>query len=95
VSGSTRNMIRFSVLAAAAALLAGCGAETEQPMVNPQIPAQEAATSDAAHCSAVALERANDALMNGYGFGIEESVFQEAYQDCMAWRSRPPGNIAP
>jgi hypothetical protein len=84
-------MIRYFLLAAAAGLLAGCGTDTHQPAANGEIPAQGAATPDGIHCSAVARERANDALTNGYGFQIEESVFQEAYQDCMAWRARRPG----
>jgi len=84
-------MIRFFVLAAGAALLAGCGTEAEQPTANPDIATQQGATPDSAHCSAIARERADDALMNGYGFRVAGSVSQEAYQDCMAWRSRGPG----
>jgi hypothetical protein len=84
-------MIRFFLLAAMAGLLVGCGTAIDQPTANLEIPAEEAATPDGAHCSAVARERANDALSNGYGFRIEESVFQEAYQDCMVWRGRRPG----
>lgn len=91
MSVAARNMIRFFLWLAAAGLLVGCGTETEQPTVNLAIPPPEATTSDSLHCGAVARERADDALMNGYGFQIEESVFQEAYQDCMAWRSPRTG----
>lgn len=81
-------MIRFFLLAAGAVFLVGCGAETEQPTIKATIPPEGAAASGDAHCSAVARERADDALMNGYGFRIEQSVFQEAYEDCVVWRSR-------
>lgn len=84
-------MVRFVFLAVTAGLLVGCATETDQPAAGVEIPADGAATPDGAHCSAVARARANDALANGYGFQIEESVFQEAYQDCMAWRSGRPG----
>lgn len=90
MSAQHEIMVWFFFLALTAGLLVGCGAQTEQPAVDPEVLANEAATSDSAHCGAVARERANDALMNGYGFRIAESVSQEAYQDCLAWRSPVP-----
>ena len=82
-------MIRLFLLAAAAGFLAGCGTEVQPPNVT-GVDATQAIVPDDAHCSAVARERANDALANGYGFEIEESVFQESYADCVAWRAGKP-----
>jgi hypothetical protein len=41
-----------------------------------------------AHCQAVARQRANDARANGYSIEIADSVFSEAYQDCMVELSK-------
>jgi len=83
------KMIRLLLFVAAAGFLAGCGTEVQPPNVTGVGATQVIAPEDA-HCGAVARERANDALVNGYGLQIEESVFQESYSDCMAWRVRKP-----
>ena len=83
------KMIRLFLLAAAAGFLAGCGTEVQPPNVT-GVDATQTIVPDDAHCIAVARERANDALANGYGFQIEESVFQESYADCVAWRAGKP-----
>ena len=82
-------MLRLFLLAATAGLL-GCGTEIDQSPTNGGSPVQAEAVPDDVHCSAVARQRADDALTNGYSFQIEASVFQEAYQDCMAWRAPKP-----
>ena len=81
--------IRMFILAAAAALLVGC-TDVLTSATKPESPAEETGTPDNIHCRNVARGRADDALTNGYGLQIEERVFQEAYQDCMAWRSPKP-----
>jgi hypothetical protein len=82
-------MIRLFLFAATAGFLVGCGTEVQPPNVT-GVDAPQSIAPDDAHCSAVARERANDALANGYGLQIEESVFQESYDDCVAWRARKP-----
>jgi outer membrane lipopolysaccharide assembly protein LptE/RlpB len=84
-------MIRLFLLAATAGLLAGCATHVQQSTVIPGPPAEEAVSPDDAHCQSVARQRASDALVNGYGLQIQESVFREAYRDCMTWRSGRPG----
>jgi len=83
------KMIRFFLLAAATGFLAACGTEVQPPNVS-GVDAAQALAPVNAHCNAVARERADDALANGYGFQVEESVFQESYDDCMTWRARKP-----
>ena len=69
---------------------AGCASDVQQfPTVPVQV-ASGAATAEDTHCRAVARDRANDALANGYGFQIGESIFQESYRDCMTWRAGKP-----
>lgn len=88
-------MLRLLILTAAAGVLAGCGTEMDQSPTSGGSAAPAGMSPVEAHCSAVARERADDALMNGYGFQIEESVFREAYEDCMAWRApKPAGGLA-
>jgi hypothetical protein len=80
-------MIRFGLLLVATALLGGCGSESQEP---PAISGPAAAlgiSPEDVHCRAVARQRATDALANGYGFEIEDSVYQETYRDCMDWRT--------
>jgi hypothetical protein len=84
-------MIRLFLLAATAGLLAGCATDVQQSSAIPGTPAEEAVSPDDAHCRSVARQRANDALVNGYGLQIQQSVFREAYQDCMTWRGGRPG----
>jgi hypothetical protein len=80
-------MRRFLFWAAAAGVLAGCGPEIRELPPTGEVPVRQATPLDA-HCRSVAAERANDALMNGYDLQIQQDIFQEAYQDCMTWRTR-------
>jgi hypothetical protein len=84
-------MIRWILLAAAAGFLSACAADIPQTPVILGRSADEAVAPDDAHCQAVARERADDALANGYGLQIEQGILQETYQDCMAWRTGKPG----
>jgi hypothetical protein len=84
-------MIRLFLLAATAGFLAGCGTDVPQFSAISRMPAKESVSPDDAHCRSVGRQRANDALMNGFGLQIQESVFHEAYEDCMAWRTGRPG----
>jgi hypothetical protein len=69
-------------------LLHGCSSDFPEPSFVPATSNAGTLAPDGAHCRAVARERADDALANGYGFGIEESVYQETYDDCLTWRRR-------
>jgi hypothetical protein len=76
------------ILALTAPLLDGCGTDMrESPPISPTAE-EQALRPDGAHCRAVARERADDAQTNGYGVEIEDAVYQETYQDCMAWHAR-------
>ena len=68
----------------------GCESDIQMPPELSGTVAEQPATPDEAHCRAVAEERAADALANGYGFEVEQSVYQETYGDCMTWRARKP-----
>jgi hypothetical protein len=70
------------LLIAASALLDGCNSNHPEP---PPVYAQSP-RSDDEHCHSVARERADDALANGYDFNIAGRVYQETYDDCVAWR---------
>lgn len=72
------------------ALLCGCGSESQEPPLMSGPAAATGISPDDAHCRAVARQRANDALANGYGFEIEDSVYLETYRDCAEWRARKP-----
>ena len=77
-------MSRYGLLLLAMALLDGCGSA---PAEAPHVAAQPLQPGEL-HCRAVARERANDSLANGYSFDIEESVYRETYDECMSWRAR-------
>jgi hypothetical protein len=72
----------------AVALLNGCGSDARRPPPIPDTTGEQAAGPDDAHCRAVARGRADDARANGYGLTIEESVYRETYEECMAWLTR-------
>lgn len=76
------------MLVVGAALLDGCGTDLPEPAPVAAPANAQPPEPDEIHCGAVARERADDALANGYGFDIEESVYQETYDDCLAWRRR-------
>lgn len=76
------------LLALVAMLLDGCGSDARGTLPVPATVEEQAAGPDEAHCRAVAKQRADDAHANGYEFAVEERVYQETYDDCMAWRSR-------
>ena len=80
---------RFIVLIAALTLLSGCG-HTDETQSNPTTNVEHEALPADSHCQAVARQRANDARANGYSLQIEDSVFSEAYQDCVAQRAKIP-----
>jgi hypothetical protein len=69
-------------------LLDGCVSDIFAPPPAVTAVDMQSLQPDEADCLAVARERAEDALANGYDFNIEESVYREAYDDCMAWRRR-------
>lgn len=79
------NQRALFVLAIIPALLAGCGNVMQGA---PTISTIEQEPAPDSHCSAVARQRAEDALANGYGFGIEDTVYRESYADCISWRER-------
>jgi hypothetical protein len=43
---------------------------------------------DAAHCKAVADQRALDAVSNGYDSATEQQIFAGTYQNCMSWAAQ-------
>lgn len=43
---------------------------------------------DAAHCKAVADQRALDAVSNGYDSDMEHQIFAGTYQNCMSWAAQ-------
>ena len=87
---------RMIVFAAVLNLLAGCGTDTGSMRTSDQLPAvsgdvvEDRPPPGSAHCRAVARQRADDARTNGYSFQIENSVFAEAYQDCVAQHAAIP-----
>ena len=82
---------RLLVPIATLIVLAGCahGAEiwSAPPDDGPAMSDHKSLQGDA-HCQAVARQRANDARANGYSIEIADSVFSEAYQDCMVELSK-------
>ena len=81
------KMTRYGLLVlVAAVLLDGCGGDLSKSA--PVAATVQVPFSDDEHCRAVARERADDALANGYDFNIEERVYQETSDDCRAWRTR-------
>lgn len=87
--------IGLFILALSLTLADGCSSDLTQPPIAAAANTQTVQT-DEIHCGAVARERADDALANGYGFDIEASVYQETYDDCLAWRRRdkPRQNVS-
>lgn len=43
---------------------------------------------DAAHCKAVADQRALDAVSNGYDSEMEQQIFAGTYRNCMSWSAQ-------
>jgi hypothetical protein len=84
------KMTRYGLLflAMSTILLNGCGSAPPEPPPAAERAEAQPPQPDEMHCRAVARERADDTLANGYGFNIEESVYQETYSECMAWRTR-------
>lgn len=76
------------LLALVATLLVGCGTDVRDPLPVPGTVGDQTLTPDEAHCNAIARQRADDAHANNYEFAIEDRVYQETYDDCMAWRRR-------
>lgn len=83
------NMGQYGLLLLfiAIAFLGGCASDRLNRAAATAVDAQSLPPG-ALHCLAVARERADDALANGYAFDIEESVYRETYGDCVAWRAR-------
>jgi hypothetical protein len=52
----------------------------------PQPPAHS--ERDAAHCKAVADQRALDAVSNGYDSEMEQQIFAGTYRNCMSWAAQ-------
>ena len=51
-------------------------------------PAASYSERDAAHCKAVADQRALDALANGYDSEMEQQIFAGTYRNCMSWTAQ-------
>jgi hypothetical protein len=74
------------LLAMAMPLLGGCsGHLLASP---PPVTTEGAPAPEELNCSAIARQRADDAIANGYDFDIEESVYRGTRDDCMSWRKR-------
>jgi hypothetical protein len=74
------------LLAMATPLLGGCSGHllaSSSPVTTEDAPA-----SGELYCSAIARQRADDAIANGYDFDIEEGIYRETRDDCMSWRGR-------
>jgi len=39
-------------------------------------------------CMAQAKARADDAAVNGFGHGLQQKIYAEAYKDCVVWSSK-------
>lgn len=85
---------------AAALLLAGCGEDTDGwvpgaepvPQGPPSTPATAAPAAPAlaqvdAHCRDVARQRSMDGKNFGYDRDTLKAIYDDAYQECVAWRT--------
>ena len=81
---------RLIVPVAALAFLAACGSAPVSWLTSNAESGSEQGANDAReglpkdeHCTVIARQRADDARANGYDLKIENSVFAEAYRDCI------------
>jgi hypothetical protein len=79
---------RLFLLLAAVPLLHACGSDRQEPLSRSETIDASPLSPDQEHCRAVARERADDALANGYGLEVEDSMYRETYDECISWRIR-------
>jgi hypothetical protein len=69
---------RLLVFFLAVAGLAACSSEQSDPQLAGADPV----------CMVQAQSRADDAAVNGFGPGLQQKIYAEAYKDCVAWASK-------